>query len=126
MLLNNKKRKRQLFFAVLITISVTGCYYDKEALLYPGSSEPVNCSTTPASFNADILPLITSKCALPGCHDATSSGGYTFQHYDQISAAKAMINVQVIVQKTMPATGALSPSEINKLKCWIDGGGLNN
>jgi len=126
MLLNNRKRK-WLAMAILIVPMVAGsCYYDKEELLYPGSNEPTDCATSPASFNADVRPLITSKCAIPGCHDATASGGFTFQNYNQISSAKDAIKVQAVIQKTMPATGSLSPAEIKTLKCWIESGGLNN
>ncbi|MEO5891363.1 MAG: hypothetical protein ABIQ31_14010 [Ferruginibacter sp.] len=111
---------------LLVSVLAGSCYYDKEELLYPGNNQPPNCATAPASFSADVLPLVMSKCAIPGCHDATASGGFTFQNYNQVSAAKEMINIQVVIQKTMPATGALPPAEINIIKCWIEGGGLNN
>ncbi len=107
-------------------LTLVGCYNDKEELLYPGSNAPVDCTTTPASFATDILPLITTKCAVPGCHDASASGGVIFQTYTQINDKKDRINVRAIVEKSMPPTGALLPAEIAKLKCWIEAGGPNN
>ncbi len=103
-----------------------GCKYDKEELLYPGSNTPVSCATVPASFSATIFPLITAKCAISGCHDATASGGQVFQSYNQVSAAKDRIHLRAVVQKTMPAVGFLTTDEINALRCWIEGGALNN
>lgn len=111
---------------VLATLVFTGCYADKEELLYPGSTTPVDCTTVPAKFATDVQPIISTKCAISGCHDASASGGVIFQTYTQISAKKDRINARVVVEKSMPATGALLPAEIAKIKCWIDGGALNN
>lgn len=108
------------------SISSAGCYYDKEEWLYPGAEQQASCSAVPASFNADILPLITSNCATSNCHDATASGGLVFQRYEQISAASDKIHTQAIVQKSMPPAGPLPVNASNKLRCWIENGGLNN
>lgn len=110
----------------LLLAVMSGCYKDKEELLYPGSTKPVDCTTTPATFSGDVHPIITSKCAIPGCHDASASGGRLFQTYLQISDAKDRINARAVVEKTMPASGALSTTEIAKIKCWIDAGAQNN
>ena len=113
-----------LLYAFIFIIQ--GCYNNKEEILYPGSFIPVDCNTVPAKFAADVLPLITAKCAIPGCHDATASGGAVFQNYTQISSKKDRIYTRAVIERSMPAAGALLPAEINKLKCWIDGGALNN
>ena len=126
MLLNSRKGNWPGIFIVMISVLAGSCYYDKEELLYPGSNQPAACATVTASFSADVFPLITSKCAISGCHDATASGGMIFQSYNQISAAKDMINIQAVIQRTMPETGPLPDAEVNILRCWIEGGGLNN
>ena len=110
----------------LMIILLQGCYLDKEEILYPGSTVVADCSTIPAKFSADVMPIISSKCAIPGCHDASASGGVIFQTYAQISAKKDRIHTRAIIEKSMPASGALLPDEINKIKCWIDAGALNN
>lgn len=121
-------RSKKLHAAVimLVLVIIAGCKYDKEELLYPGTNPLSNCATTPASFSANVLPLMTTKCAIPGCHDNSASGGRVFQNYSQISAAKDRINIRAVIQKTMPASGTLTTAEINMLKCWIESGGLNN
>ncbi len=124
----NKMNNKAVFIAVLAAgiLSIQSCYYDKEDLLYPGSNQPVNCSTVAAKFSANVLPLITSKCAIGGCHDATASGGRIFQNYSQISAAKDRINARAVVEKSMPASGPLSAAEVSILQCWIESGAPNN
>ena len=114
------------FLLVAFIITSQSCYNNKEELLYPGSVIPVDCNTVPAKFAADVFPLITAKCAISGCHDATASGGAIFQNYTQISSKKDRIYIKVVVEKTMPKTGVLLPDDRNKIKCWIDGGALNN
>ncbi|MEN9571459.1 MAG: hypothetical protein RL172_2690 [Bacteroidota bacterium] len=107
-------------------ISLLGsCYYDKEALLYPGNNS-IDCTTVSAKFSSNVQPLITSKCATSSCHDASAAGGIILLNYTQVSNAKERINTRVVVEKTMPPSGALSPAEIAILKCWIDAGAPNN
>ncbi len=112
--------------AFIAAIIVAGsCYYDKSELLYPGSTTEVDCSIINAKFSANVLPLITSKCAIPTCHDA-ASGRVTLISYDQIFAQKDRIYARAVVEKTMPLSGPLLPAESNILKCWINNGAPND
>jgi uncharacterized membrane protein len=114
-----------LFIAAMIT--TTGCYYDKEELLYSGRTAAVNCSTINAKFSADVLPIISQKCATSGCHDAAgSAGGAILVSYPQIAALASRINQRSIVDKTMPTAGPLTTAEMAILKCWIDAGAPQN
>ena len=116
-------------FILFITaaVTVTGCSYNKEELLYSGRTTATNCITINAKFATDVLPIISSKCATPGCHNAASSaGGAVLVTYIQIAALASQINQRSVVEKTMPSNGPLSPAEIAILKCWIDAGALNN
>jgi uncharacterized membrane protein len=120
-------QKIKIIFFFLTVAIASGCYNDKEELLYPGITQSVDCSTVPAKFSANVLPLVTSKCAVSGCHDAISqAGGLILQTHVQISGAKNMVNTRAVIVKDMPRSGALSPSEINILKCWIEAGAPNN
>jgi hypothetical protein len=122
----NKKINTGYTLVALLVLLATGCYYDKEELLYPGSNQPVDCTTVPAKFSTDVLPLVTTKCAIPNCHDASAAGGKIFQNYTQISGAKDRINVRAVLEKSMPKTGSLLASEVSTLKCWIESGAPNN
>jgi uncharacterized membrane protein len=127
MLLNKTKTNAMALFIMAITISSTGCYNDKEELLYPGRDQPNSCASIPASFKSDVLPIIKSKCAVGGCHDETAAGGYVWETFEQISKEKDRIFQQAIVLKRMPKGGPPLPiDESNKLRCWIDNGAQDN
>ncbi|MEO8771024.1 MAG: hypothetical protein ABI402_13080 [Ferruginibacter sp.] len=123
---NGSSINRMIISLCTTIFILTGCYNDKEDILYPGSNNPTDCATVPSKFATDIYPLITSKCAISGCHDATASGGVILQNYTQVNSKTDRINARAVMEKSMPPTGALLPDEISKIKCWISSGALNN
>ncbi|MEP7108083.1 MAG: hypothetical protein ABI760_08870 [Ferruginibacter sp.] len=111
----------------LILVSANGCYNDNKELLY--GSQNTDCSTVQAKFGTDIITIITGKCAISGCHDANAAAnpaGITLQSYLQVSANKDRINMRVVLEKTMPPTGPLTPAETGKIQCWLANGAQNN
>jgi uncharacterized membrane protein len=118
----NKKFFLLLYVAVLVTIQA--CTYEKDELLQPPSGD---CTTTPAKYNADIKPIIQTKCAISNCHNtATAAGGVAFTDYNSVKLHTDHIMERVVIIKDMPTTGPLPNSEILKIKCWIDSGAPNN
>ena len=63
-----------VFSSSLLVILLQGCYLDKEEILYPGSTVVADCSTIPAKFSADVIPIILSQSTTPGRHNASTSG----------------------------------------------------
>lgn len=119
--LSNKRR--WLTFSIIATIAMlmTGCYYDKAELLYPGAPD---CATVSGTF-VKVQSIMANKCN--SCHNAGSAaGGTVLETYEQVKAKAARINQRVIVEKTMPPGGALSSAEIAILTCWINSGTPNN
>jgi uncharacterized membrane protein len=115
-----------VLFIYIIVITMSGCYYDKEELLYSGKGTII-CGSISAKFSTDVNTVIKTKCATAGCHDAAeAAGGTTLVTYAQIAAAAARINQRAVVDKTMPSTGPLSVAEVSVLKCWIESGAPNN
>ncbi len=91
-----------------------------------GGSTTVDCSTAAKSFAADVSPIVSTKCAISGCHDAGSTNGPgPLITYGQISAAKSTIRAAVSSGQ-MPKTGSLTTAQKNSITCWVDAGGLNN
>jgi uncharacterized membrane protein len=118
---------KKIFLALALPAALcfTGCYYDSEEELYGGVN--VDCNNISAKFSTDIAPMIQTKCATGGCHNAASAqGGQVFESYNQIKAAAGRIRQRAVVERTMPKTGSLTTLEIGKLKCWIDAGAPNN
>lgn len=125
--MNRRQTIIQFAIAFIFIAIIQGCYFDKEELLYPGSTQAVDCTTVPATYSADVSPIIIAKCAEATCHDAaTASGGFIFENYNQVHDALDRVQARAIIERTMPPTAPLSPSEINILKCWIESGAPNN
>lgn len=92
-----------------------------------GGGGSVNCTGVPASFSANVNPIIQSTCATDvSCHGSGSAvGPGPLLTYTQISNARIAIKAAV-ANGTMPKTGTLSTAQKNTIICWVDGGGLNN
>jgi hypothetical protein len=114
---------RKLGFALVLFTVLAGCYYDKEELLYPAASD---CSTINVRFATQVAPLIQTRCAIAGCHDASSgNAGGPFTNYTQIQLKAAQIKTQV-ESGAMPQGSSLSAAEIRLLSCWVTSGAPNN
>ncbi len=107
----------------LLVFSLAGCYYDVESELYPAESGAA-CDTA-ASFATVIQPLVTSSCAISGCH---VSGGQTpnLSDYASIKANVGRVRIRATVDKSMPPSGPLSNCSTQALQRWIDNGAPNN
>ena len=106
-----------LLFAGLII--VTSCKKDDDG----GTS--LDCTTI--TYSSDIAPLIASKCSTAGCHDAGSVvGDYTTYAGIETKAKNGDMEKAVITDKTMPKSGTLSQTELDKIQCWLDAGAPNN
>jgi hypothetical protein len=91
-----------------------------------------------ACFSRDILPVIASKCASTGCHDATTHReGYNYTTYSSIMGSVTPGNpsgsrlYEVITlsgeESKMPPSGSpqLTVAEIDSIGKWIGYGALN-
>jgi uncharacterized membrane protein len=122
--MNSKKILSSIFLMTIVSVIGTSCYYDNEDLLYGSNAD---CSTVDSKFSTAINPLMQSKCAYSGCHDAANAaGGVVLENYTQISASAGRIKVRCIDEKTMPPGSPLSASETLALQCWINAGTPNN
>ncbi|MBG0857912.1 MAG: hypothetical protein IQL11_00305, partial [Bacteroidales bacterium] len=91
-----------------------------------------------ACFSRDILPVLVSRCASTGCHDAiTHTEGYIFSSYSTTMAAVfpgnlnesklyEVITTAVGEEKMPPAASPqLTSAEIDSIAAWIRYGALN-
>jgi hypothetical protein len=87
--------------------------------------EPTCTGLTP-SFVTDVQPIISSNCAVSGCHTTGSTKGPgALTTYAQISGAKSSISI-AIKNGSMPRNGSLTADEKNQVLCWILNGAPNN
>jgi hypothetical protein len=58
-MLLSKIIKPVLFICIMMS-SLSGCYYDKEELLYSGKGT-ISCGSISAKFSTDVSPVIKTK-----------------------------------------------------------------
>jgi uncharacterized membrane protein len=106
-----------------LSLTYAGCTYDNAEELH-GKQD---CGPESVSFSNNIAPLISTNCALSGCH-VSGQQLPVLENYQQISQ-----NAQAVKTKTgngtMPPDGSgksLTLEEINQIACWVDSGSQNN
>lgn len=100
---------------------------------------PVDAGRPSPSFNADILPILTNRCAFAGCHVAGGPGGIDLRTYEALKAggedgaiviagdAIESELVEQIVEGKMPPNGPPLPVvQIQLIIDWISEGAKNN
>ncbi len=80
-------------------------------------------------YNAHIKPIIMANCAVPGCHvTGFSSGDFTTYAGLNTKITNGKFKARVIDANPgpMPASGQLSSSKLDSIKCWLDRGAPND
>ena len=126
------------FLSILVSISLTSCYYDTEEELYPDSGSVV-CDTISVSYATDIVPIMNSKCSYSGCHASiNAAAGIALETYVEVQSyldtdkARFLSSItwdgSVSFPKNMPqgASTKISDCNINTIRAWINAGYQNN
>ena len=79
------------------------------------------------SFSKTIYPIVSSSCAVSGCH-VTGRQLPTLETYAQISSNAERIKARTSNGTMPPASSGivLSKEEIDDIACWVDAGAPNN
>ena len=129
----------QRFFLLTIGLlfCVLGCARDRGHILMPDhishATEVMESTDTEDSFEQNILPILTTRCALAGCHVADGPHGLDFRTYASFIAggehgpafipgnAQESVVVEQIVSGRMPPGGPpLTTAEIQLFVDWIN------
>ena len=102
-------------------------------------NDPATAGRPSPSFNVDILPILTNRCAIPGCHVAGGPRDIDLRTYGSVIkggdegaiviAADAMESemVEEIAEGKMPPEGPpLEAAQIQLIIDWINEGAENN
>jgi len=96
----------------LVAMDATGCTTSKQIQV-----------VSKASFANDIFPIISTNCAVSGCHKGT--GLPDFSTLKNIQADAQAIKSQTI-SRSMPIGKTLNQDQINLIACWVNDGALDN
>ncbi len=128
-----------LLLTVGVMFCMLGCTRDRGHILMPDDiSSPMDvhesADIAKASFEQNVLPILTARCALAGCHVADGPHGLDFRTYESFIAGgehgPAFIPgnpqesevVEQIVSGQMPPGGPpLTDAEIQLFVDWING-----
>ena len=119
-----------LIFSALL-LSTESCYYDNREDLLANQPQD-SCNTTDVSFSAEIQPIISDNCAIPGCHNAGSqAAGLNLEEFQQVKniAASGEFVGRITEQSgpLMPQGGPPLPQcEIDKITAWVQDGAMDN
>jgi hypothetical protein len=114
---------------LILALMLSGCYYDNEETLYPGSA---NCTVPVTSkFSENVLPLLNNRCN--SCHGGSSpSAGINLTSYTEVmkyvnnGSLMGSINHSSGYSAMPKNSGKMSSCEIGTIQSWIDSGALTN
>lgn len=119
-----------LLSVALFSLFLFSCRKDK-------AIAPESCTLRTISFAADVQPIISTNCAIDGCHGTNPNAPFTLLNYGQIDTAVRFNNLLRAIKHEgpvpMPRITPLQPqarklpdSTIRVIECWIAQGALNN
>ncbi len=79
---------------------------------------------TDVSWQNDILPIMTTSCAVPNCHNGVSRPN-DWRLYPQVKQYAATIREKT-QNRSMPFDTTLPQDKIDLIACWVDDGALEN
>lgn len=109
--------------AAFLGFALSGCYRDKEDLLYGVTA----CEPATVSYQTDIAPLIAASCATSGCH-VQGSNSVIFENYNNVKAKvdDGSFVQRVLVNGDMPPGTPLTDCQIAFIQQWVDNGAPND
>ncbi|MDE0010531.1 MAG: hypothetical protein OXU36_05280 [Candidatus Poribacteria bacterium] len=129
----------QKFFLLTVGLlfCILGCARDRAHVpMHDHISPPMEVHETAhaeVSFEENILPILTSRCALAGCHVADGPHGLDFRTYESFiaggehgpafipgNAEESEVVEQIVLGNMPPAGPPLSPTEIQLFVTWIN------
>ena len=126
-----------LLLTIGLLFCILGCARDRAHVLMPDHTSPPTevHGTVDAemSFEQNLLPILTAKCALAGCHVADGPHGLDFRTYESFiaggehgpafisgNAADSEIVEQIVLGNMPPGGPPLTDAEIQHFVDWIN------
>ena len=97
------------------------------------SNNPTDAGSPSPSFQDDILPILTNRCAFAGCHVAGGPGGIDLRTYDAViaggstgaiviagNAGESELVKQIVEGKMPPGGPPLPAAQMQLIIDWIN------
>jgi len=128
------KKIKIMMLISLCMFFVNSCYKDKGDKLYPAGNGN-NCDTSNMKYSANVSPILTSNCAISGCHTTANKSnvaGYAYDSYSEtlnsVSNGKLLKSIkhEAGTSQMPKASSKMNDCNINIIESWIRRGALNN
>jgi hypothetical protein len=84
--------------------------------------DPIVCEVDYSLVN-DVMPIISTRCAISGCHNGTRSPDLRTKQGVLTNATSIRSQVK---SGRMPRNSKLNSSQIAAIVCWVEQGALDN
>lgn len=129
--------RKSLLLTVGLLFCILGCTRDRAHVLMPDHTSPPTevhgIVDAEMSFEQNLLPILTAKCALAGCHVADGPHGLDFRTYESFiaggehgpafirgNAEDSEIVEQIVLGNMPPGGPPLIDTEIQHFVDWIN------
>ncbi len=125
--LNSNAFQASNIFNTLVVGSYTINVRDVNGCIKTGTVPVAQAAAGPLFTN--VKTIMTANCALSGCHaGASPQSGYNFNDDCTIVAQKLRIKARAVdgIPSIMPASGAISAADKQKIVDWVNAGGQHS
>ncbi len=119
--LNNGSFQDNPEFSGLASGTYTLMAQDANGCLVAASVDMINGT----SLTDDVMPVITTNCAVSGCHDG-NSGIISWANKNNVIANAASIRTRTGNGSMPPGDRSITDEEIQTIACWVDDGAEDN
>jgi len=109
---------------LVLTLAISGCYYDSEEALYINLSA---CDTSNVTYSITIAPIFSGYCN--SCHSGSSpNAGITTDNYASVNAEidRIMAAIRHTGPSPMPPGSSLTECDLAKMNIWYREGHPDN
>lgn len=124
------KKTKKILALMAMALITQSCYYDNKEDLYQNIGNN-DCDTTTVTYSGTIEAIITTNCAVSGCH--VSPNAQSNLDLSQFADVQSIaLNDELVGRITgtpgplMPPGQKLPPCDIQKIQKWVADGAPNN
>lgn len=119
-------KKIKLLPILLLLLGGISCGSENENDIQPDPSQD-RCEDTQATLSGSVQSIVTSNCAVSGCH-VSGTGRLDLSVKQNIIQSSATIN-SYVQSGFMPPSGSgreLTSAEKDEIFCWVSAGAQDN